>query len=81
VRDSFVTCVIKTSLFQAIFEILSTFLIFLWIVECIIVVADVNTHLSTNKVMDIECNSHVTNNVTCMVQTYFLLKKNVDEGK
>jgi hypothetical protein len=44
VRDSFVMCVTKTSLFQAIFEIFSTFLIFLWIVEYINVVADDNTH-------------------------------------
>jgi hypothetical protein len=43
--DSIVTCVTKTSLFQAIFEIFSFFLIFLWIVEHIIIVADVNAHL------------------------------------
>jgi hypothetical protein len=44
-RDSFVTCVTKTLLFQAIFEIFSTFLIFLWIVEQINTVADVIAHL------------------------------------
>jgi drug/metabolite transporter superfamily protein YnfA len=45
VRDSFVTFVTKTLLFQAIFEIFSTFLIFLWIVEHINTVAGVNAHL------------------------------------
>jgi hypothetical protein len=44
VRDSFVTFVTKTSLFQTILEIFSTFLIFLWIVEHIFIVADVNAH-------------------------------------
>jgi hypothetical protein len=50
VRDSFVTCVSKTSLFQAIFEIFSTFLIFLWIVEYLNVEADVNAHLLMYRV-------------------------------
>jgi hypothetical protein len=63
VRDRFVSCVTKTSLFLGFF---STFVIFLWIVERIIVVADVNAHLVSHA------QGQCTNFVTCVTNNNFL---------